>query len=148
MEQPFHHLVRGIFIKDNKVLLSKAKGYHNTFLPGGHIEFGESAKDALAREVEEEMGITCTVGEFLGVVEHKWEEHGILNCEINQLFLVETLEHEPRSQESHLEFFWCHENDLDASQLEPSPLVSLIKNYMKGDRAIWWASTLNDESRI
>jgi 8-oxo-dGTP diphosphatase len=72
LDQPFHHLVRGIFIKDHKVLLSKARGYNNTFLPGGHIEFGESAKEALVREVEEELGISCSVGRFLGIVEHKW----------------------------------------------------------------------------
>lgn len=74
---PFHHLARGIFIKDNKVLLAQAKGDENTFLPGGHVEFGESAKEALVREIREEIGITCTVHEFLGVVEHKWEKKGV-----------------------------------------------------------------------
>ncbi|MED1478413.1 NUDIX domain-containing protein, partial [Bacillus pseudomycoides] len=59
MQNPFHHLVRGIFIKDSKVLLAQAKGYTNTFLPGGHIEFGESSKDALIREIEEELGRFC-----------------------------------------------------------------------------------------
>lgn len=145
MEQPFHHLVRGIFIKDKKVLLSKAKGYDNTFLPGGHIEFGESAKDTLVREVKEEMGIRCAVGPFLGVVEHKWVEHGVLNCEVNQLFLVESEElgPYPKAREPHLTFFWCEEKDLEASPLEPYPAKKLIKNYMNGDRTIWWASTLN-----
>ncbi|MEN2467298.1 NUDIX domain-containing protein [Ornithinibacillus sp. FSL M8-0202] len=89
MEKPFHHLARGILIKDNKLLVGKAKGYQNTFLPGGHIEFGESAKDALVREIREELGMRCTVGEFLGLVEHKWMNQGILNCEINQLFNIE-----------------------------------------------------------
>ena len=60
----------------------------NTFLPGGHVEFGESAKDALVREIDEELGITCTVGKFLGLVEHKWMNKGVLNCEINQVFEV------------------------------------------------------------
>lgn len=66
--------VGGIFIKDNKVLLARVRGYSNTFLPGGHIEFGESAKDALKREIEEELGVSCAVGSFLGVVEHKWRD--------------------------------------------------------------------------
>lgn len=43
MPNPFHHLARGIFIKDNKVLIAQATGYPNTFLPRVHIEFGESA---------------------------------------------------------------------------------------------------------
>jgi 8-oxo-dGTP diphosphatase len=149
LDQPFHHLVRGIFIKDNKVLLTKARGYINTFLPGGHIEFGESAKAALVREVEEELGISCKVGRFLGLVEHKWEEHGRLNCEINQLFEVESEElhnspNPPDAREPHLEFFWCDGEDLEPSELEPYPLKPLIKNYLTGKKEIWWASTLND----
>lgn len=43
---------------EKKVLLAQAIGEKNTFLPGGHIEFGESAKDALVREIEEELGLT------------------------------------------------------------------------------------------
>lgn len=60
----FHHLARAIFIKDKKVLLAQAAGYTNTFLPGGHIEFGESAKDVLIREIEEELGIASTMVDF------------------------------------------------------------------------------------
>ncbi|MCJ7843586.1 NUDIX domain-containing protein [Lederbergia sp. NSJ-179] len=88
MQKPFHHLARGLIIYDNKILLAKAKGQTNTFLPGGHIEFGESAKDALKREISEELGIPCTVGRFLGVVEHKWEQDQVDHCEINQVFEV------------------------------------------------------------
>jgi hypothetical protein len=47
LKSPFHHLARGIFIKDNKVLLAQASGNTNTFLPGVHIEFGKSAKDTM-----------------------------------------------------------------------------------------------------
>jgi 8-oxo-dGTP diphosphatase len=90
LQNQFHHLARGIFLKDNKVLLAQASGHTNTFLPGGHIEFGESAKVALKREIEEELGISCTVGSFLGLVEHKWEKQGMLHCEVNQVFEVES----------------------------------------------------------
>lgn len=47
---------RGIMVKDEKVLLILSK--HNTwFLPGGGIENGESAEDALKRELLEEVNI-------------------------------------------------------------------------------------------
>ncbi|PEJ38933.1 hypothetical protein COE78_27585 [Bacillus pseudomycoides] len=149
LQKPFHHLARGIFIKDNKVLLAQARGYTNTFLPGGHIEFGESAKDALKREIEEEIGINCTVGNFLGVVEHKWEKNGVLHCEINQVFEVKSSElynnSNPKSIESHLEFFWCNGRDLDDRDLQPYPFRNLIINYLNGKDDVWWESSLNSD---
>ncbi|MEC1376929.1 NUDIX domain-containing protein [Heyndrickxia oleronia] len=83
MKNPFHHLARAVFIHENKILLAQAKGDTNTFLPGGHVEFGESAKETLKREIQEEMGIDCAPDHFLGLIEHKWEKKGILHCEIN-----------------------------------------------------------------
>jgi len=149
MQKSFHHLARGIFIKDNKVLLAQAKGYTNSFLPGGHIEFGESAKDALMREVEEELGINCTVGRFLGVVEHKWEKDGVLHCEVNQVFEVSCSELDsdtnPKSIEPHLDFFWCEGEDLNDRNLQPFPFRNLIKNYLSGNNDVWWESSLHLE---
>lgn len=149
MENTFHHLARGIFIRENKVLLAQAKSDKNTFLPGGHIEFGESSKDALKREIAEEIGIHCEVGKFLGLVEHKWEKNGVLHCEINQIIEVDCSElHsniKPKSIESHLDFFWCKGRDLDDNNLQPFPLRNLISNYLKGNNDVWWESTLNLE---
>lgn len=49
--------------KDNKILLVKRN--HEPFnqywtLPGGHIDFGETAEQAVIREVKEESGLTFT----------------------------------------------------------------------------------------
>jgi 8-oxo-dGTP diphosphatase len=38
-------------------------------LPGGLIEVGESAEDAVRREVREECGIEVTIGQMLGLFE-------------------------------------------------------------------------------
>lgn len=146
MQKSFHHLARGIFIQDNKVLLAKAKGYQNTFLPGGHVEFGESAKVALKREIKEELGIESTVGPFIGLVEHSWEHKGKLHCEVNQLFEVTSkeliYEENPISIESHLEFFWCNKSEFDERNLQPFPIRNLIKNYLNGIKVVGWESSL------
>ncbi|RUL50348.1 NUDIX domain-containing protein [Lysinibacillus antri] len=151
MKEIFHHIVRGVLIEDNKVLLVQSKGYLNTFLPGGQIELGESAKDALGREFEEELGITCTVGDFLGVVEHKWAHNGVIHFEVNQVFEIKESELQkdvkPISAESHLEFSWCNVNELSDKNLQPYPFRELIKNHLNGSKDIWWESTLKtDES--
>ncbi len=55
--------VGAIIEKDRKVLLVKRnhepfKGYW--CIPGGHIDFGETAEQAVIREVKEETGLTLT----------------------------------------------------------------------------------------
>lgn len=148
MEQPFHHLARGIFLRDGTVLLARAMGHKNTFLPGGHIEFGESAKDALKREVLEELGIACEIGQFIGVVEHKWLKKGILHCELNQLFEANSYDlnstQDPTSNEQHLEFIWCDIDALDAYNLQPYPLRNIIKRYSMGTKEACWESSLHE----
>ena len=60
----FRHLgVYGILIKNDKILLiKKGNGPYKGLLdlPGGTIEFDESPKEALERELVEEVGIKLT----------------------------------------------------------------------------------------
>ena len=147
MSSGFHHLARGVLLKGDHVLIGKAKGYVNEFLPGGHVEFGESAKDSQVREMQEEMGLACTVGDFLGVVEHYWMKGDELQCEVNQLYVMECealMDHTPPpTLEPHLTFFWREADDLE--DLEPFPLRKLVKQYMNGTGDVWWESTIFDK---
>ena len=58
---------------DNKILLIRranepGKGLWS--IPGGLVEVGETLRDAVAREVEEETGIKIEVGKLIDVVEN------------------------------------------------------------------------------
>ncbi len=84
-------IARGLVIHRGHVLLCRnvAKGYH--YLPGGHVERGESSRAALERELEEEAGISVTAGPLLLILENGFEDaaRGKDLHEINLVFHVE-----------------------------------------------------------
>ncbi len=56
--------------EEGKVLLAKShKWFGKLTLPGGHIEVGETMRDALRREVREEVGLDVEVAQLLLVQE-------------------------------------------------------------------------------
>ncbi|MDO8512759.1 MAG: NUDIX domain-containing protein [bacterium] len=63
--------VVGILLKDGKYLAEKRHEHERyypgkTIFPGGHIELNESSEKALAREMEEELGIFIEKCDFVG----------------------------------------------------------------------------------
>ena len=69
--------------------------------PGGKLEAGESAAEALKRELHEELSIVAGVGPALAVVSYEYEEFSI---ELHP-FLVEIVEGIPHPHE-HEELRW------------------------------------------
>ena len=98
---------RGVCVQEGKILLCKAKGGATTYLPGGHIEFGETGRQALVREVKEEMGVDAETGAFLGVVENAFEQHGKPHAEVNLVYELKVPSATPaRACEDWIEFEW------------------------------------------
>lgn len=76
IEKKVRATVGAIIKKDGKVLLVKRghepfKGYW--CFPGGHIDFGETAEQAVIREVKEETGLTFKP-KFLGYMDEIYPE--------------------------------------------------------------------------
>ena len=86
MEKRIETIARGVCIRDGKILLCLPKDRSYSYLPGGHIEFGETGREALVREMKEETGLEATAGELLGVVESQFVQKGEKHCEINLIY--------------------------------------------------------------
>lgn len=120
-------IARGVCVKNGKVLLCRAKGGNSTYLPGGHIEFGETGRQALVREMQEEMGVESQAGELLGVVENQFLQHGKPHAEINLVFALTVPEGtEARAQEDWIEFEWRDLADLDQANLLPASMKQFL----------------------
>jgi len=71
------HVVAALLVKDGKVLICQ-RTRHQTMplkweFPGGKIEQGEQPRDALRRELEEELGIDAQVGEEVARIRHRYK---------------------------------------------------------------------------
>jgi ADP-ribose pyrophosphatase YjhB (NUDIX family) len=72
-ERLFNHRVAGVALRDGHVLVCREGDDDFTLLPGGRVEFGESSRTSLEREVAEEMQPPARVGRLLFTVENFFE---------------------------------------------------------------------------
>jgi 8-oxo-dGTP diphosphatase len=81
-ETPPVLVAAGVLIEGARVLLSQRKaGTHLAFaweFPGGKVEPGEDPRDALARELAEELGVDAAVGDPLEITFHRYATKSVL----------------------------------------------------------------------
>jgi 8-oxo-dGTP diphosphatase len=75
-------VVAGLIEKDGKLLVCQ-RTRHQTMplkweFPGGKIEEREQPRDALRRELEEELGILATIGDEVARIQHEYPNGGMV----------------------------------------------------------------------
>lgn len=65
-----------------RILVSETPGAGFQRLFGGKVEHGELSHEALARELEEELGVTAEVGDLLGVLQNRFVYEGAPGHEV------------------------------------------------------------------
>lgn len=124
-------IARAVIRRGDEVLLSHKIGEQNTFLPGGHIEPGEYIREALRRELKEELGLDSVIGDFVGVLEHKYIDRHVLHEELNLVFEADIEAQGIASAEGHLEFIWSNPAELQARNLLPGSLPGLLEGWWR-----------------
>ena len=59
--EKFNYRVCAIIISDNRLLAMKDERSPYYYLPGGRVAMGETAEQAVIREIKEELGVTATI---------------------------------------------------------------------------------------
>jgi len=111
---------------DGQILLCHGKKSRLTYLPGGHVDFGETARQALVREIAEETGLQAEAGRFLGCCEHTFIQNGEPHAEINLVFEMTIEGVSPQNPvaatEDWLAFTWHPLDKLADANFEPAAL--------------------------
>ena len=136
MEKHIETIARGVCIRNGKVLLCLPKDRSYSYLPGGHIEFGETGREALVREMKEETGLDATAGDLLGVVESSFVQKDEKHCEINLIYKMEVEvkggggQWNVPSCEDWICFDWVDCDKLNSANLLPNEMVDFLASHV------------------
>jgi 8-oxo-dGTP diphosphatase len=118
----------GILIEQGRVLLTqRKKGSHLAGaweFPGGKVEPGEDPREALARELREELGIEAAASDVIEVTFHRYPERAVLLV----FYRAErrTGSPEPRAIDVAA-FRWAGPGELDDAEFPPADVAILGK---------------------
>lgn len=142
-----HVIARAIIIDDGHLLVTLPLPSANyTYLPGGHVEFGEPAAIALLRELEEELGVTdAEVIRYAGTTESAFtRNNGKVQHEVCSLFIVScpSLSHKqtPVSCEAHIGFKWVPLADLASANILPTATIDFVHQLATSAHALFFST--------
>jgi len=85
----FNYRVGAIILRDGCLLMTTNNRVNYYYTLGGRVRFGETTETALQREVSEEIGTACRVGQLALVHENLFEESGTRYHEIALFFFAD-----------------------------------------------------------
>jgi 8-oxo-dGTP diphosphatase len=105
-------VVAALIMQDGKLLVCQ-RTRHQTMplkweFPGGKIEEGEQPRDALRRELDEELGIQASVGDELARIQHEYPNGGMVEL---RFYIVRQFEGELENR-IFKDIQWAQPNEL------------------------------------
>jgi len=134
-------IARGLLVRGDQSLLCRDVKHGYSYLPGGHVEFGESAEQALAREFMEEAAVEVSVGRPVLVAELRFVQRGRERHEVTIVFHVEqSPERAVTSVEPGIEFWWVGRAALSTASLRPAIVRPWLEGWRTGDPIAWMSA--------
>ena len=135
-EITFMYRVGGIAVHDGRLLVENNVKHGFCFVPGGRVEYGENAVQALSRELDEELGGGVEIGRLAIVFDNLFELDGIRYQEVGPYFLLEFPPEHPilgregkfEAAEPELVYEWLPLDKLEEAELFPRFLRKLVRD--------------------
>lgn len=135
-DSKFKVRVASIIISDNHLLVEKY-GEDSFMLPGGHVEINETSKQAIKRELKEELSMDIEVDKFIGLIENffiniKNEKTHCLDffykcsIKVDNYNDIETDEIDHGEHKHHI-YKWLKVDELESYNLKPECIINIIK---------------------
>jgi ADP-ribose pyrophosphatase YjhB (NUDIX family) len=129
-------IARAVIVRDRRyALICWSVPGHYGYLPGGHVEPGESVAAALRRELVEEADLSITIGRLAAVHENAFATRNKRHHELNLVYLARLGRSGGRqesvgSMEPDIAFRWVDRAELKAADIRPDGAkLWLLKNW-------------------
>ena len=137
----FNYRVGAIIINSNKILMATNCGSKHYYTVGGRVKLGESAHDAVLREVREEIKLPLTIDRLAFIHENFFTWESTPCHEIALFFLMkpnpllnEAVFDMVKENYGNVSFHWLPINELDKHTVYPkflrSELINLTDNVL------------------
>lgn len=134
-EITFMYRVGGIAVYEGRLLVERNVRHGFCFVPGGRVEYGENAVDALAREAREEFGEDVRIGRLVIAADNLFELDGVRYQEIGLYFLMSFAPGSGvlgrcgafEAEEPGLRYEWLPLDELENADLQPRFLVERVR---------------------
>jgi len=128
--------VAGVIVDGQGRLLitvrGKEPGKGKWDLPGGFVDPGESAEEALQREVREEVGLEVTAMRYLGSHPNTYDYMGVRYSTMDMGFVCRVTDlSQAAARESDIEaVLFKHPGDIDPARFAFRSLARLVERYL------------------
>lgn len=124
-------VVGAVIVRDSNILCAQ-RGFDTSLaglweFPGGKIEAGESAREALVREITEELLCEVSVGSKLETTAHEYD----FGTVVLTTFFCELVSGTPHLTE-HAEVRWLPPEDLNTLDWAPADLPAVARIVAEG----------------
>jgi mutator protein MutT len=100
-------------------------------LPGGFVDQGETAEQALQRELQEEIGLTIPAARYLYSFPNRYPYRGITYDTLDLIFLVQLVGFPPLQAGDDLaELLWLDRDSIDLEQIGFTSLRQAVQRYL------------------